>query len=153
VTVPIKIPDLGAAVDDVTLVRWLVKEGDQIIRGQKIAEIETDKAVVPLESAAAGTVLKLVASEGQDASTGDVIAYVGSPNDVVPEAPVATSAPATKVTPPPSRPAIVRATTKPRVTPMLRNFAKQKGVDVDAISGTGPDGAVTRQDILNAAEC
>lgn len=152
-TVPIKIPDLGAAVDDVTLVRWLVKEGDQIVRGQKIAEIETDKAVVPLESAAAGTMLKFVAQAGQDASTGDVIAYVGSPNDVIPEAPPAATPAAAEVKPPPARPAVVRETTKPRVTPMLRNFAKQKGVDVDAIVGTGPNGAVTRQDILDAAEC
>jgi pyruvate dehydrogenase E2 component (dihydrolipoamide acetyltransferase) len=156
VTVPIKIPDLGAAVDEVTLVRWLVQEGDQIVRGQKIAEIETDKAVVPLESAAVGTLLKLVAQAGADASTGDIIAYVGDPNDVVPESPAASPAEVTKRLPP--QRAVVseatppRDTTKPRITPMLRNFAKQKGVDVDAIVGTGPNGTVTRQDILDASD-
>jgi pyruvate dehydrogenase E2 component (dihydrolipoamide acetyltransferase) len=151
VTVPIKIPDLGATVDEVTLVRWLVREGDQIVLGQKIAEVETDKALVPLESASAGVLLKIVAQEGQDASTGDVIAYVGSPTDVVPDSP-ATEQPTPAAKQPPAPRTAIREISKPRVTPMLRNFAKQKGVDVDAIVGTGPDGAVTRKDILDAAE-
>jgi pyruvate/2-oxoglutarate dehydrogenase complex dihydrolipoamide acyltransferase (E2) component len=149
VTVPIKIPDLGAAVDDVTLVRWLVEEGDVIVRGQKIAEVETDKALVALESVAAGVLLKKLAVAGQDATTGDIIAYVGSPDDIVPDA--SDAPPAISAPPAPARLAPSRETSKPRVTPMLRNFAKQKGVDIDAIIGTGRDGMVTRQDILDAA--
>ena len=61
-TVPIKIPDVGATVDEVTLVQWLVEEGAEIVRGQKIAAIETDKAVVELESVAAGVLLKKCAA-------------------------------------------------------------------------------------------
>ena len=55
--VPIKIPDVGTTVDEVTIVQWLVEEGTEIVRGQKIAAIETDKAVAELESVAAGVVL------------------------------------------------------------------------------------------------
>jgi pyruvate/2-oxoglutarate dehydrogenase complex dihydrolipoamide acyltransferase (E2) component len=148
--VPIKIPDIGTAVDTVTLVRWLVEEGAEIIRGQKIAEIETDKAVIALESFAAGVLLRKRAAEGEEVSVGDVIAYIGNPTDAIPETselePEIQIAKAGLGTAPP------REISKPRIPPMLRNFARQKGVDIDKVVGTGNDGTVTRQDIVGAAE-
>lgn len=148
--VPIKIPDIGTTVDTVTLVRWLVEEGAEIIRGQKIAEIETDKAVIALESFAAGVLLGKRAAEGEAVSVGDIIAYVGNSTDAIPETsalePEIQSAKAALRTAP------SREISKPRIPPMLRNFARQKGVDIDKVVGTGTDGTVTRKDIVAAAE-
>lgn len=148
--IPIKIPDVGATVDKVILVRWLVEEGAEIVRGQNIAELETDKAVFTLESVAAGVLLKKYATAGDEVSTGDIIAYVGNLTEAIPEA-VNTEANVlgTKSS---AQTAPSHEISRPRVTPMLRNFAKQKGVDIDTIVGTGIDGTITRQDIIAAAE-
>ena len=148
--VPIKIPDIGTTVDTVTLVRWLVEEGAEIVRGQKIAEIETEKAVIALESVAAGVLLRKNAAEGERASTGGIIAYVGNPADVIPE--TSDIEPAVPIANPIPRTAPYREILKPRITPILRNFAKQKGVDIDKVVGTGKGGTVTRQDIIATAE-
>jgi pyruvate/2-oxoglutarate dehydrogenase complex dihydrolipoamide acyltransferase (E2) component len=159
VSIPIKIPDLGAADDGVTLVRWLVDEGAEIVRGQKIAAIETDKATVELESVATGVLLKKCAAEGDDAVVGDVIAYVGKPGDEVPPksdtekqvsntAATASKYVSTKVAPT----ADSSGEGKARVSSTVRNLAKQQGVDLDHVKGTGLGGIITRQDVLSAAK-
>ena len=83
--VQIKVPDFGVTMDTVTIHKWLIAEGDEIVRGQTIAELEGDKAVVILESVATGVLLKIVAAEGVQVSTGDVIAFAGEPTDKVPQ--------------------------------------------------------------------
>jgi len=148
--VPIKIPDVGATVDRMTLVRWLVEVGVEIARGQKIAEIETDKSVIELESVAAGVLLRKYAEEGGEVSTGEIIAYVGEAMEAVPEA--ASIEPDGHRTEAVAPAVPSREISKPRIAPMLRNLARQKGVDVDQVVGTGKDGTVTRQDIVAAAE-
>ena len=164
-SVPIIIPDFGAADDRMTIVQWLVEEGAEVSRGDKLAAIETDKAVVELESVASGILLKKCAAEGEDAVAGDVIAYVGKLGDVVPEAPDRDHkvvAPQTEVASPPlttSTTATIPNSTntpstggEPRMSPMLRNLARHKGVNLDDVVGTGAGGAITRQDILAAAK-
>ena len=148
-TTPIKVPDIGATVDKVTFLKWLVEEGMEIGRGQKIAEIETDKAVVELESAATGTLLKKVASNGDEVAVGDVVAHVGQPGESVSES--AEGEVESTSEQPASQSAPARVISKPRVSPMIRNLARQKGVDLDRVVGTGKDGMITRQDVLNAA--
>lgn len=161
-SVPIKIPDLGAADDQVTLVQWLVEVGDEITRGQKIVSIETDKAVVELESVAAGMLLKQCVAKGQDATVGDVIAYVGEPGDSVPETETpnteqqGSTLPSDARSPSPAIGATRRtdadAQTKPLISPLVRNLARQKGVNLDTVVGTGAGGVITRQDVLDAAK-
>lgn len=148
--VSIRIPDIGTTVDTVTLVRWLVEEGSEVLRGQNIAEIETDQSVIALESVAAGVLLKKKAREGEKVSTGDIIAYVGKLTDAIPE--TSDIEPEIQVGKPAVRTAPSREISKPRITPMLRNFARQKGVDIDKVAGTGTDGTVTREDIIAAAD-
>jgi len=70
---PIMMPDLAATVDTITLIEWKVKPGDTVHRGQALADIETDKAVTELESVAEGTVLKLLAEDGEEIEIGAVI--------------------------------------------------------------------------------
>ena len=148
--IPIKIPDIGTAVDTVTLVRWLVEEGAEINKGQKIAEIETDKSVIELESFAAGILLGKRAAEGEVVSVGGIIAYVGSPTDTIPE--TLELGPEIQIGKEAPRTIPLREIQKPRIPPLLRNFARQKGVEIDKVVGTGIDGTVTRQDIIAAAQ-
>ncbi len=87
---PICVPDLGTTEDEVRVMSWLVKAGDTIRRGDVIAEVETDKAVVDFESPAEGVVLKLAAAPDDMVRTGDILAWVGQPGEAVPEEPPRT---------------------------------------------------------------
>ncbi|HOK79794.1 MAG TPA: dihydrolipoamide acetyltransferase family protein [bacterium] len=127
--VPIKIPDVGTTVEDITIVKWRKQKGDIIKRGEVIAEIETDKAVVELESIAEGKILEILFKEGDVVKQGTVIAYVGEETEAVPEI---------------SESGI-------SISPALINLAKRLGVDIKAIKPSAADGVITRQDILDAA--
>ena len=147
--VPIRVPDFGVTGDTLNLHRWLVAEGEVIVRGQTIAEIEGDKAVVILESVANGVLLKIVAAEGGQVSAGDVIAFAGDPTDTIPETRDVEPDPQARAEI--SQSPVVRVVSKSQVSPILRNFAKQKGVDIDQIIGTGKGGVIIRADIIAAA--
>ena len=79
--VEIRIPDVGTTVDEIEVVRWLVEVGQHVELGQPLLEVETDKAMMELESIAAGTVKQLIAQPGQEVATGDIIAIVESNED------------------------------------------------------------------------
>ena len=83
--IAIKMPDIGATVEQITILKWLKKEGQAIKRGEPLCEIQTDKAVTELESVAQGILLKQVVAENTDVAVGDVIAYVGAPDECAPQ--------------------------------------------------------------------
>ena len=145
--VAIRVPDLGTTVDEVTLVAWLVEEGEQVRRGDALAEIQTDKATSELESVAEGVLLKQVVAADTEVTKGDILAYVGQPGEALPEpeASVDTATPET-----PARP-VPQADT-PRVSVMVRNLAGQLGLDLSRVRGTGQGGMITRQDVQRAAK-
>jgi len=147
VVVAIKVPDLGTTVDEVTLVAWLVEEGEPVKRGDLLAEIQTDKATTELESAAEGVLLKKVVPDNSTVRTGDILAYVGKPGESVPEVkpPAETAAPTTSVASA-SRPGSAR------VSPMVRNLAGKLGVDLSQVEGTGKGRMITREDVQRAAK-
>jgi pyruvate dehydrogenase E2 component (dihydrolipoamide acetyltransferase) len=148
--VAIRMPDLGTTVDECRVMGWRVREGDPVALGDILADIETDKAIVELESVAAGVLLKLVADEEAIVQVGDVLAYVGQPGEAIPaEAAPAASAEA-------ARPVAVPAETSPAtrlaaVAPVVRNLAAKLGVDLSAVQGTGQGGIITREDVQRAA--
>jgi pyruvate dehydrogenase E2 component (dihydrolipoamide acetyltransferase) len=162
VTIEVTMPQMGADMVEGTLVRWLKQVGDRVERGEAIAEIETDKATVELEAFQSGTILKLVASEGDIVPVGDVIAVLGEPGEVPPEV-------QRKPVPPPAKREIepeVRAATarqaepaetvasaavaedgRIRISPVARKIALEAGIDVRALKGSGPDGRILRRDV------
>ena len=81
----VTMPSMGADMTEGTIVKWLKSEGDEIKRGDKLAEIETDKTVVEMEAYSEGLLRKLVASEGDLVQVGQVIAYIGGADEEVPE--------------------------------------------------------------------
>jgi pyruvate dehydrogenase E2 component (dihydrolipoamide acetyltransferase) len=149
--VPLRMPDLGTVEGEVTLVRWLKSEGDTITLGEPLFEVETDKGVSEVEAAMAGILEKRVAAEGARVASGETIAFVRRYGEsAAPAGAAGAQGPAARTAsphtaPPAQEPATLAAR---RVAPVLAALAARWGVNLDSVSGTGPGGAVTRDDIL-----
>lgn len=202
-----KFPDIGEGLTEGELVRWLVKEGDDIKEGQPLAEVETDKALAEIPSPRTGTVLRLMAKEKEVIKVGQVIVVFGEKGEAeaVPReprkaeerpkppetkpagAPEMPKAPETQKrpgegpevpkpsfgvvgeleeAPPEERPAAKRVEERPKpreerpatvgphaqAAPAVRALARELGVDLDQVKGTGPAGRVLEKDVRQAAE-
>jgi pyruvate dehydrogenase E2 component (dihydrolipoamide acetyltransferase) len=150
-----KFPDVGEGITEGEIVRWLVKEGDEIKEDQVIAEIETDKAVVEMPSPYAGTVLKLHFKEKDIVKVGQVLVTIGEKGEAVPEKaageksrPAPATGPSVVGVVPDSREEIREILAAPKV----RKLALELGVDLKAVKGKGPDGRVTEDDVKAAKE-
>ena len=149
----VTMPSMGADMTEGTIVKWLKKEGDEVKRGDKLAEIETDKTVVEMESYGEGILKKIVVSEGQVVPVGDLIAYVGEEGDEIPDSSSSSSAEADlkpKDTPKNEAPVISQnqaSGTREKASPIAKKLASELGVDISTVSGTGPGGRITREDV------
>src|SRR5215467_3248364 len=156
------MPALEMAQETGKIVSWLKKEGESVSRGEILLEVETDKAVVEIEAQADGVLAGIKSHEGDVVPVGRTIAWLVAPGEEPPvEAPAAAPA-ARAITATPSqvagsvneRPG--RSQTAPaeavQISPKARRLAKEKGVDISKIRGTGPDGTITSDDVLKAAE-
>jgi pyruvate dehydrogenase E2 component (dihydrolipoamide acetyltransferase) len=160
------LPKLGQTMEFATVVRWLVAEGDRVEKGQPILEIETDKAVLEVESLAAGTLLKILAQPAETYDVLDVLGYVGEPGEAVPEAAAKTAAEkkarkreeappkALPAKAPRVRPAAVAREEAPEtavsvrgVSPRARKLTEQWLLDPADIVGSGPGGRVVERDV------
>jgi pyruvate dehydrogenase E2 component (dihydrolipoamide acetyltransferase) len=141
------------------IIRWLVKEGDRVEQYQPIMEVMTDKVVAELEAPAAGIVkgIRAGAVDGALVPVGETIAFIAAPDEVVPVlSPLGPgSAQAAKVaTPAPLvTPALVQAEPiQVRATPVARKIAKELGVDLSLVKGTGPEGRIKEEDVRAFAQ-
>ena len=150
------MPVMGADMTEGTVVRWLKAEGDEVKRGDKLAEIETDKTVVEMESFNEGLLRKIVVPEGVQVPVGEIIAYLGAADDEIPETPgvpTAVGTPAPAVAAPTSVGAVATeiGTATPggriKATPVARKLADGRGIDLSQVTGTGPGGRITRGDV------
>lgn len=158
-----KLPFLGADVDEGKLLQWRIQPGDLVKRGQVVAVVDTSKAAVDVESWQEGTVRELLVEPGQTVPVGTVLATLIESDatlepgaraqaQAAPEGALETEAPALKAVPTPApaaTDALPRAAVRARrrVSPAARKHAEDRGIDIDAVVGTGPDGAVTLQDV------
>jgi len=147
------MPILGADMKEGTLTEWRKRPGDSIERGEIIAEIETDKADVEVECFLAGVIEQLLIEPGDKVPVGTPLAIIRT--EGAPEAPVAppAEAPAPAAVPPrrPRREAVPVPAGRVRISPSARQFASELGVDLTAVTGSGPDGRIMRRDIELAA--
>ena len=164
------MPSMGADMTEGTIAKWLKAEGDQVSRGDKLAEIETDKTVVEMEAYAEGVLRQITAEEGSLVQVGTVIAYIGDLEDEIPEvvsAPVVEKSdtqtpdqPLTPVEPDLSTgqsdiamdpPVTVTSAGDGRVkaSPIARKIAAEKGIDIATVPGTGPGSRITKADVEN----
>ncbi|MDE3035260.1 MAG: 2-oxo acid dehydrogenase subunit E2 [Nitrospirota bacterium] len=155
------MPTLGADMSAGTLVAWKKKPGDHVTRGEVIAEVETDKAAIDVEVFTSGVIEKLLVQPGEKVPVGTVMAIIreeGQPVSVsaaaplppptTGEAPVPPPSPV-RAAPPPLPPAVEPGRLK--ISPSAKQLATQLGVDTASMRGTGPGGAITREDIERAA--
>ncbi len=158
----IKMPKLGFDMAEGTLVRWVKNVGENINKGDVLAEIETDKATVEVESHAAGVVLQHLVDAGTSVPVNAPIAVVGAEGEKVEAGAAAGAAPAPKAESPapaavsavaapaplPVAPAAVQAESGPvKASPLARKVARDRGVNLGSVVGTGPGGRIVRRDI------
>lgn len=164
----VTMPKLGFDMAEGVLVRWVIPLGGQVNRGQVLAEIETDKATVEVESSHTGTLLKYLVSEGDIVPVNAPIAVVGEAGEAVEggdkpaekPAPAKDAAPSTEskpeaTTPAPAEPApagepapdVAGLPDGVRASPLARNIAREKGIDLRKVKGTGPNGRIIKKDV------
>lgn len=162
-------PDVGEGIHEGTIVKWHFKEGDAVKADQTIVEVETDKAVVELPSPATGTILKINYQVGQVVKVGEILVVVGQPGEsYTPSAAApAHGQPSPQKQPDAAKPASAPATQAPApsaqssapspapghamASPATRKLARELGVDLAKVHGTGPGGRITDDDVKAAS--
>jgi pyruvate dehydrogenase E2 component (dihydrolipoamide acetyltransferase) len=176
--VEVKLPRLGQGMESGTIVRWLKSEGESVAKGEPLFELDTDKVTQEVEADADGVLLKIVVTEGE-ADVGTTVAVLGSEGEDVSEllagaqsgnggaaaAPAASegaTAEAPSGSEPQGTPAPASAsTTEPvaparepgervKASPLARRIARERGIDLAALTGTGPDGRIIAEDVEKA---
>jgi len=150
------MPALGVAQEKGTLLNWLKTEGQSVTKGEPLMEIETDKATVEIEAPASGILANVTASAGDEVPVGNKIAVILAPGEAA--APARVSVPDSQVKPvtqpnPPISPFAKGGSkgdfaTRILASPAARRIAKETGIDLASLKGTGPDGAVIAEDVL-----
>jgi pyruvate dehydrogenase E2 component (dihydrolipoamide acetyltransferase) len=154
-----EIPKVGLVMEEVKVVRWLKNVGDHVVAGEPLLEVETEKSVVEIEAAATGRLTQILVQIDGQAVVGDQVAWIESET----QAAAVTAAPrkagseetagpvdSTK----PARPAAPLAAPEDRIrsSPVARQLAAERGVDLGAITGTGPGGRVQLDDVQRAID-
>ncbi len=163
----ILMPALSPTMEEGTLAKWLVKEGDSVSSGDLLAEIETDKATMEFEAVDEGIIGKILVAEGSEhVAVNTAIAILIEEGETLPDSATAAPKPAVQATPEPTSNAsasvpqnspasqsTVQATAGARVfaTPLARRLAADKGIDLSTIAGTGPNGRIVKADVLSAS--
>jgi len=145
------LPSLGFDMTEGLLARWLMNEGDPVAKGQAIAEIETEKATVEIEAAAAGILARIIVRAGETVPVGTLIGVIAEAGEEV----AAGSAPAPAAPPLPApvpeagegaAPSVARV----KASPVARKMAEEAGLDLSRIKGSGPGGRVVERDVQEA---
>ena len=162
-----KFPDIGEGLTEGEIVRWMVKEGEEVKEGQPLVEVETDKALAEIPSPRTGVILKLLAKDKEIVKVGQVIVVFGEKGETaapmplpppskprsvgvvgeLEEAPEEPASPEVKAAP--ERPASISP--HALATPAVRSMAKDLGVDIESVKGTGPEGRVMEKDVREPA--
>jgi len=153
------MPALEMAQETGKLIAWRKKEGDRVAKGEPLLEIETDKAVVEVEAPADGVLAGIKASEGAEIPVGQTIAWIVAPGEH-PPADIESVAPAARATSQPksepshsgpTQSASPSVANSAKISPKARRLAKELGVDVAAIHGSGPGGEILASDVQAAS--
>jgi pyruvate dehydrogenase E2 component (dihydrolipoamide acetyltransferase) len=156
------LPRLGQGMESGTIVRWLKSEGEPVEKGEPLFELDTDKVTQEVEAEAAGVLLKIAVPEGE-VPVGQTVAFIGSEGEDVPEVAAAAApeeeapkeatpsepepAPAQEA---PQEAAIASGNGRIKASPLARRMARERGIELAGIRGTGPDGRIVAEDVERA---
>jgi pyruvate dehydrogenase E2 component (dihydrolipoamide acetyltransferase) len=152
------MPNMGYDMTEGKLLRWLKQDGDAVAKGEAVAEIETDKVAIELEAFSAGILRNIVVSAGETVAVGTRLALLAAPGEdltaIAVPAPLSSlesipAQPSAKPGPVPDPP---RSDAALNASPLARRTAREHGVDLSLVQGTGPGGRITREDVIAAAE-
>jgi pyruvate dehydrogenase E2 component (dihydrolipoamide acetyltransferase) len=152
------LPRLGQGMESGTIVRWLKSEGEPVQKGEPLFELDTDKVTQEVEAEAAGVLLRIAVAEGE-VPVGQTVAFIGAEGEDVPE--VAAAPPAKEEAGPsepepapaqeaPQEAAIASGNGRIKASPLARRIARERGIELAGISGTGPDGRIVAEDVERA---
>ncbi len=143
-SIEIKVPELGESIVEATINRWLKQEGELVLEGEDVVELETDKVNLSVPAAQAGVLVKIMRSAGEDVEIGDVLGLIEVAAGEVAPAPTPTVDPAS--VPEPSPPAVVKS------TPVAKRMAEETGVNLAEVSGSGVSGRIMKQDVAESRQ-
>ena len=151
------VPLLGEGVEEVTVIKWLKKEGDSVNELEPLLEVNTDKVDTEIPAPASGTVLKIVAEEGVPAKVGEILAFIGDAGESVDSGkvestPVKVGPKIEGQKPKPQVAALTQPVTGSRdlgfISPVVAKVAAEHGVNLQQVQGTGLNGRITKNDVL-----
>jgi pyruvate dehydrogenase E2 component (dihydrolipoamide acetyltransferase) len=166
----VTLPRLGQGMESGTIVRWLKSEGDQVEKGEPLYELDTEKVTQEVEADSSGVLLRILAGEGEEIEVGKAIAVIGEEGEDVPDAePEAKEEPAEEKEEPkeaapksengrPEEPEAPAAASEPqaddggrvKASPLARRIAREKGIELRSLRGTGPEGRIVAEDVERA---
>jgi pyruvate dehydrogenase E2 component (dihydrolipoamide acetyltransferase) len=136
-----------------TIVKWLKAEGEPVEKGEPLYELDTDKVTQEVEAEASGVLLKIAIPEGE-VEVGRTIAFIGAEDEAVPEVAEAAPRPETVAAPepPPARtvPGPSLSNGRIKASPLARRLARERGIDLASLRGTGPEGRIVAEDVERA---
>lgn len=148
------MPQVGQDIKTAKIIEWLKRENDSVNKGDIVAVVESEKAAFDVEAYESGVLLKILYEEGQEVEVLTPIAYIGQPGEEIEKAPVSGKAEARlQDGEPVGAAAFAQATeSKPGVaaSPSARKLARERGINLKAVTGTGPGGRITKKDVLAA---
>ena len=172
----IDMPKLSDTMQEGVIAKWNVKEGDTVASGDIIAEVETDKATMDVEVYDAGTVLKIMAKQGESVALGGIMAIIGKPGEDI-SALLGGAAPAAKASATPDKPvaessapvatapsstsfdpilgnlastaASTVGSSRIKASPLARKIADEQGIDLSRVQGSGPEGRIVKRDVAS----
>jgi pyruvate dehydrogenase E2 component (dihydrolipoamide acetyltransferase) len=158
------LPRLGQGMESGTIVRWLKQEGDSVEKGEALYELDTEKVTQEVEAEASGVLLKVLAREGDEVPVGKAVAVIGEAGEEVeaaaeePEAKEPEPARKQETRGEEERPAPgpelepARVDGRVKASPLARRIARERGLDLAQVRGTGPEGRIVAEDVERAAE-
>jgi pyruvate dehydrogenase E2 component (dihydrolipoamide acetyltransferase) len=160
VAIEVKLPRLGQGMESGTIVKWLKSEGEPVEKGEPLYELDTDKVTQEVEAEASGVLLRIAVPEGE-VEVGRTIGFIGAQGEAVVESPGGDSTretpaeaapPKARVEAPSREPEPVTAAApeangRVKASPLARRIARERGVELSAITGTGPDGRIVAEDV------
>jgi pyruvate dehydrogenase E2 component (dihydrolipoyllysine-residue acetyltransferase) len=151
----VKLPRLGQGMESGTIVKWLKSEGEAVEKGEPLYELDTDKVTQEVEAEASGVLLKIAVAEGE-VEVGRTIGFIGDKGEDVPQAAPAEQPKEEAKQPEPARepvreqPAEQSANGRVKASPLARRLARERGLDLGQIHGTGPEGRIVAEDVERA---